>query len=855
MRLHRLEVTAFGPFAGTQSVDFDALAAGGLFLLHGATGAGKTSVLDAVCYTLYGDLPGARQGTHGLRSHHAAEDAAPQVVLDATIRQRRLRITRSPAWQRPKRRGSGTTEEKAKTLVEELTDGGWVALSTDHREAGQLLAGLLGMGREQFCQVAMLPQGDFATFLRAGAAERAELLKRLFGTERFAQVEAWLVARRVALGREREAAEAAVRIVVERTAEAAGVETAPDDADPATWLTRLAGTTDSELRAARGTLDQHAAALVDARRSRDAARELVERQRRHAEACVRQRKLAEQDDEREGRQREVDGARRAVAALPLVRAADEAAVEQRRAEEAARAARRRVADLDATKATLEPTELRSAERAALGEGATLRELMAEETRLTALRAEIAQLDGHVRADTDRAEELDAELGTLPARRGELDEQLAASREAGAQLQAATKAVEQAAGCHDAACRRDVLSGRLTGEQTGLTDATRQALRDKEAWLSLRERRLAGIAAELAGQLTDGAGCPVCGSIEHPGPAEPSAEHVSADDEQRAQRAAERAERHRVAAEQHVVATQRDLAAVRAIAGDAPATDLATKLAETKAHARALSARADETSALATARDELTDQEKRLRTAREDVAASRERGESRRAGRTAEADRIGAVLDRACGDDPSVHARAQRLSAVAEALGGAAEAAEAASRAHKAAADAALGAERAAREASFEDPDAVLDAFREPSRLTELEAARQADRDERAAVADLLSDPLLVAAAAQAPADVDGADAAARTAEGELASARSDVQRLANRAAALARLGRAHGPAPRVATAGRATRHGRRALAARRRQERRQHAADVAVVLCPGRPAGAGRGCGKRAAAPDVIGPL
>src|SRR4029079_8137401 len=117
MRLHRWRVEAFGPFAGVEEVDFDDLA--GLFLLHGPTGAGKSSVLDAVCFALYGQLPGARAARRPhLRSDHAAADAAPRVVLEVTIGGRRLEVTRSPEWQRPKKRGTRTPR------AADRTDGG-----------------------------------------------------------------------------------------------------------------------------------------------------------------------------------------------------------------------------------------------------------------------------------------------------------------------------------------------------------------------------------------------------------------------------------------------------------------------------------------------------------------------------------------------------------------------------------------------------------------------------------------------------------------------------------------------------------------------------------------------------------
>ena len=139
MRLHSLVVTAFGPFAGTESVDFDELAAAGLFLFTGPTGAGKTSILDAVCFALYGQVPGARAqgaGRSSLRSDHAGEGVAPEVVLEATLRGRRLRISRSPAWERPKRRGEGTVTEQSHVVVAELTGGGWTTQTTRLDEAG-----------------------------------------------------------------------------------------------------------------------------------------------------------------------------------------------------------------------------------------------------------------------------------------------------------------------------------------------------------------------------------------------------------------------------------------------------------------------------------------------------------------------------------------------------------------------------------------------------------------------------------------------------------------------------------------------------------------------------------------------
>src|SRR5262245_56237738 len=134
MRLHRLRISAFGSFPGVEEVDFDTLGEAGLFLIHGPTGAGKTTVLDAVCCALYGMVPGLRNSARTLRCDHAPPDRGPEVLLEATIRGRRLRIRRSPAWLRPKLRGQGLVTENAKVIVEELK-GDWVALTTRLDEA------------------------------------------------------------------------------------------------------------------------------------------------------------------------------------------------------------------------------------------------------------------------------------------------------------------------------------------------------------------------------------------------------------------------------------------------------------------------------------------------------------------------------------------------------------------------------------------------------------------------------------------------------------------------------------------------------------------------------------------------
>ena len=157
--------------------------------------------------------------------------------LEATIGGRRLRITRKPEQDRPKKAGTGFTREPATVrLDEQSAAGGWENKSTRVVEADQEIRDLMGMSAEQFFQVVLLPQGQFAQFLHAKAQEKEELLRKLFGTDRFRKVEDWLAERRRATERESAAAAESLNRLVAQIAQAADVPV-PDSAPPASGLT------------------------------------------------------------------------------------------------------------------------------------------------------------------------------------------------------------------------------------------------------------------------------------------------------------------------------------------------------------------------------------------------------------------------------------------------------------------------------------------------------------------------------------------------------------------------------------------------------------------------------------------
>lgn len=190
MILHRLEFEAFMAYPDRQTIDFGDLNAAGVFLLNGPTGAGKTTILDAICYALYGGTTGDRDPAQLYSTYAARSNTPPRVFLDLTLQGRRLRINRTPVYSHPITRGkrAGQMTVKAATAtVEELLPGGnpeddkaWKPIASQVKEVNAVIAEHIHLNREQFLKVVLLAQGQFAQFLKSKPVERKELLKKMF---------------------------------------------------------------------------------------------------------------------------------------------------------------------------------------------------------------------------------------------------------------------------------------------------------------------------------------------------------------------------------------------------------------------------------------------------------------------------------------------------------------------------------------------------------------------------------------------------------------------------------------------------------------------------------------------------
>ncbi|MCX5395465.1 SMC family ATPase [Streptomyces sp. NBC_00102] len=554
MRLHRLVLTAFGPFGTTTEVDFDALSSAGLFLLHGPTGAGKTSVLDAVCYALYGAVPGARQspGT-SLRSDHADPGTPTEVLLELTAGGRRLEITRAPAQARPKKKGDGYTTEKAQSRLRvHDPEKGWQALSKSHQEIGEEITQLLGMSRDQFCQVVLLPQGDFARFLRADAEARGKLLGRLFDTRRFAAVEERLAdLRRAAESRVR-AGDERVLANAQRLAQAAGP--AAETPLPATqpgepglaegvlgWAANARSSAWERLEIARiatGAAEMRRAA---ARTALDEERELSRLQQRFAETRRRAAGLEEGRAEHDRREERLTRARKADLIVPALELRDAA---EREAAAAAAARDRFRTKLPPELADAPAARLAELERRYRQELGGLDAARRAESRSAAIDAERATLEGESAQDDETIREADAWLSGWDDTRAALAAEVEAAQEAATRTEQFAARLTFARNRLDAARRRDTLAREIGGAREQLSAARESALAAHERWLGLRERRLRDIAAELSAQLAAGEPCAVCGSAEHPDPARAGDGHVDRATEEAALTAHRAAEQDR-----------------------------------------------------------------------------------------------------------------------------------------------------------------------------------------------------------------------------------------------------------------------------------------------------------------------
>ena len=600
MILHNLEFEAFMAYPKRQEINFDTLNNAGVFLLNGPTGAGKTTILDAICYALYGETSSDRESAKLHSTYAAHSGTKPRVLLDVTLHGKRLRIDRTPAYNKPITRGARKgqmREESAKATLAELAPGAdpadekaWTPISSSVAEVNRTIAERTHLTKEQFLKVVLLPQGQFAQFLKSKPKERKELLKKMFPVEHYEQLFAALTEEAKTAQQEVAQDENTQRGYLERArAEMLALQSLLDAVDSDAEEAAEAGEETSEnLTTENVTAENVTAETLDAwvaggveRARKTSVREKQEQQRLTNEAdrntrllaeraqlqadwreyeqlCERRTRLTERADEHKAQREELVQAR---AAAPL-----HAQYTQVHTESQALAARQQeqtacASALDETGHTLlaalrdeetsadvtfpeettfaalpdlEPAEQEAQLEALLD---TLRVLQKKDAQLTDEEAAAAALLKQANAlelDKSRAEKT---LSDLTAAAEQLAEELADYSTADEERTLAAHLVTEAQQKLDAAQQMrqklDAASAAVaeaekqskrtaTAEQKAQEKwqaSAQQALVATEEFKNLQVLRLAQASSLLARELKDGEPCAVCGSVEHPAPAQ------------------------------------------------------------------------------------------------------------------------------------------------------------------------------------------------------------------------------------------------------------------------------------------------------------------------------------------------
>ncbi|MCO5301742.1 MAG: SMC family ATPase [Phycicoccus sp.] len=806
MRIHLLEAEAFGPFPQRVRVDVDDLAAGGLFLIHGPTGAGKTSILDAVCYALFADLPGTRT-KKGLRSDHAPADRVPEVVLEFTISGRRLRLTRSPEFARPRKRGTGTpVTVQARVRLDEFDGATWSTKSTRHDEVAEEIHDLVGMGLSQFAKVAVLPQGDFAAFLSASAEERRAVLERLFDIATFADVEAWLTEQRRESATRSQAARSELEAVLRRIEDAlvtGGHSPQEGPSDTAVFfgdtdapalteaLTTLGEEADRQLATALSVTDAATLAEQQAGATLAAARASAQLRDRGRWARSALAALDAALPAHAARMAEVEAARRAAGLAGHLAAVRRTEAEVERAATGLRAS---LTALTARGLPTEPETLDDVLRAARDLDPTARELQAS---LDGATSDDLTLQAARDAERTAAAAADERSHLVSAAQGRVDEvtrRLAAATEAEHDLTAVDR---------DLAAARDqqtLLVANVADHDTrsGLVEQRRGA-RDhahdaRTAHADLRDRQFEGRAAQLAAALVDGSPCAVCGAVEHPAPAS-DADPVSDVELSGAAMAADEAQAQVAALDVRIAAIEAAIATREAQLDGQDVATVDARLAElTQRRARVLAAHdrlaalraeaADSTTALVLASEEHQQAQK----AHAAALALLERAREAQARHRTTVERLtGEHQGCPCRPDGVERWTIEHHDGVCALLQAALRARETlrtAGDAHRAATDAAT---EALAEAGFENAsDAAAAHLSADALASRLDAIREHE-ERRVAARTTLTDPGVSAAMADPPVDLEAIAAAHESARVALAAATRDQVDAERTVAALRRL--------------------------------------------------------------------
>lgn len=759
MYLHRLELRAIGPYPDLVTIDFAALAASGVFLLEGPTGSGKSTIIDAVVFALYGGLAGSDASSDRLHSQHADPAVEPFVELVFETGAGVFRVRRTPQYDRPKQRGTGTVKQQASVQLFRLaapTDVAGEPLSSRIPEVGVEIARIVGLDRAQFLQTVVLPQGEFARFLRSPGEDRRKLLQSLFGTQVYDRTADELAARRRAVQAEVEGADDRVRDALARFAQAADLAEADESVVPGT-VAALRATADA-AGAARTAAAAAATVATDHERSVTARAAALERRA----ALLRRRALLDDDAPAiEQARAAVATAERAARVAAVADGLDAATV---RADDTAAAAAR-LRDQHALRA-VDAQQIARRRDTLTDALSDVRHLVAVEAEADARRTAIAEATTTASRLTDDLTALDTALESRPSERARIVEAARTASTTAADADAAAHEVARVQSLRADLAARDRAERRVADAERVVAGARRRATEALDAERSLRERRIAGLAGELGAALAPGDPCPVCGSTAHPSVAAPQDDHPTIQavesagdatrlaDQQLADAAADlavdRAEHRRLTA---VVGTVDTVALdAMAVAADERVRAAHEAAALVLEHERERTAHDTATRALERERNDL---DARRTVLASTAASDAERLEADLRSVHEAIDRLAALLDSDDDRSPaSLHAVVDELDGRLTVLRAVAEADERAATAARARDERGAEVARVLDEQSFPDVAAARAGLLDPDTVARFRSSISAAESVRAVVRAGLDDPAVVQAADDDPEQLD-----------------------------------------------------------------------------------------------------
>ncbi|MCX6461179.1 MAG: SMC family ATPase [Actinobacteria bacterium] len=533
MKIHNISLVGFGPFRDNEEVDFTAFDDDGIFLIAGKTGAGKTSILDAVTFALYGRIPRYDNAPgEAVRSDFLSRTELCRVTLVFSTSDGHYRVTRSPAYERAKKSGEGMTPVAATFELAELVQGTWQVIETKLGNAEKSVFEIVKLNAKQFQQVILLAQGQFQEFLVADSEKRRDLLRQLFGSERFSDYSRTLEERSRALRNALTHSSTAIDTNVRTLAVQSGHDL-PEDLDSSSgngvseFTTLVAAAVTERYDKAQAEQKAAEGAHAHAKDAHDAAKSVLDRQGRLATALARQAELELQTASVAADRSALAAARRADVVSHAVAGYTTASTTQATTEATHAAAVVALQSL-VPDAAFDLDSLNSASVTLTELGGNLRQAEAREATLDRLTA------AHDAAAKDLKqfdESLEADRLTLGNTQSDLEstsKQIAVVEPEATTLAAAQTHLTDLSSQRDAARKAENTSALLKDAMATRLKAGTEVTAVSRRRDQLHARQLSEFAGVLASDLTEGQACQVCGSTSHPLKASLAVDHVDDD---------------------------------------------------------------------------------------------------------------------------------------------------------------------------------------------------------------------------------------------------------------------------------------------------------------------------------------